>query len=78
MSNPSYSPDRPTSERLAVSPSEGALLAGIGRTKFYQMLNAGVVPSFKVGARRLVRVAEIEAWLLRLEDAARPHHADIG
>jgi excisionase family DNA binding protein len=78
MPNPSYSPDRLTSERLAVSPSEGALLAGIGRTKFYQLLNAGVVPSFKIGARRLVRVAEIEAWLLRLEGAARARQANVG
>jgi excisionase family DNA binding protein len=78
MPNQAYSPDRPASERIAVSPSQGALLAGIGRTKFYQMLNAGVVPSFKVGTRRLVRVAEIEAWLLRLEDAARPRQADRG
>lgn len=77
MSSNSYSPDRQTSERLAVSPAEGASLAGIGRTKFYQVLNAGVVPSFKIGTRRLVRVAEIEAWLMRLEDAARPHHAGI-
>ena len=77
MSSNSYNPDRQASERLAVSPAEGALLAGIGRTKFYQVLNAGVVPSFKIGTRRLVRVAEIEAWLMRLEDAARPHHADI-
>jgi hypothetical protein len=63
-SNPKY-------ERLAVSPSEGALLAGIGRTKFYEVLNAGLVPSFKVGTRRLVRIVEIEAWLKRLEDAAQ-------
>jgi hypothetical protein len=42
------------------------------------MLNAGVVPSFKVGTRRLVRVAEIEAWLLRLEEAARLHQAYKG
>jgi excisionase family DNA binding protein len=56
---------------LAVAPAEAAVLVGIGRTKLYQALNAGVLPSFKIGARRLVRVAEIEAWLRRLEDAAR-------
>ena len=68
----------PTPNRLAVSPAQAANLAGIGRTKLYEAMNAGVLPSFKIGTRRLVRVAEIEAWLLRLEDAARPHHADIG
>ena len=71
MSNDTFNPNRPTHERLAVSPSEGAVLAGIGRTKFYEVLNAGQLPSFKIGTRRLVRVAEIEAWLKRLEGAAR-------
>lgn len=69
---PSY---YPTADRLAVSPAEAATLAGIGRTKLYQAMNAGVLPSFKIGTRRLVRVAEIEAWLMRLEDAARSSHA---
>ncbi len=55
--------------RLAVSPLEGATLAGIGRTKFYEVLNAGLVPSFKIGTRRLILVAEIEAWLKTLENA---------
>ena len=60
-----------TEKRLAVSPAEAALLVGIGRTKLYQALNAGLLPSFKIGTRRLVRVAEIKAWLQRLQDAAR-------
>ena len=55
---------------LAVSPAEAALLAGIGRTKLYEALNAGLLGAFKIGKRRLVRVAEIEAWLRRLEQAA--------
>ena len=56
-------PDAP----LAVSPAEGARLAGVGRTKFYEALSAGEVRSIKFGARRLVRVSEILAWLERLE-----------
>jgi excisionase family DNA binding protein len=71
-------PPYPTPDRLAVSPAEAANLAGIGRTKLYEAMNAGVLPSFKIGTRRLVRIAEIEAWLQRLEDAARLHHADKG
>jgi excisionase family DNA binding protein len=54
---------------LAVSPAEAALLAGIGRTKLYEAINGGLLASFKIGKRRLVRVAEIEAWLKRLEEA---------
>lgn len=67
-----------STDRLAVSPGEAANLAGIGRTKLYEAMNAGVLPSFKIGTRRLIRIAEIEAWLLRLEDAARPLQSDLG
>jgi excisionase family DNA binding protein len=71
MSANTFKPNNPRTERLAVSPSQGAAMAGIGRTKFYEVLNAGEIPSFKIGMRRLVRVAEIEAWLERLEAAAQ-------
>ncbi|RMF08242.1 MAG: DNA-binding protein [Alphaproteobacteria bacterium] len=56
---------------LAVSPSEGARLAGVGRTKFYEALGRGEIASFKFGARRLIRVAAIEDWLRRREALAR-------
>lgn len=53
--------------RIAVSPAEAARIAGVGRTKLYQALNSGALPSFKIGSRRLIRVSEIDAWLRRLE-----------
>lgn len=56
--------------RLAVAPAEGARLAGIGRTKFYEALGSGAIPSFKFGKRRLIRVAAIEAWLKAMEEAS--------
>ena len=62
-------------QRLAVSPSDAARLAGIGRTKLYEALGSGVLPSFKIGTRRLVRVSEIEDWLKRLQ-AASNHAAE--
>jgi excisionase family DNA binding protein len=55
---------------LAVSPSDGAVIAGVGRTKFYEAISSGEIASFKIGARRLIRVATIEAYLRRLEDEA--------
>ncbi len=60
-------PSRP----LAVAPAEGARLAGVGRTKFYEALSSGAIPSFKFGTRRLIRVSAIEAWLADLEEASR-------
>ena len=56
-----------TLDRIAVSPSEAARLAGIGRTKIYEVLNTGALASFKIGTRRLIRVSELDAWLRRLE-----------
>jgi len=61
-----------TPDRIAVSPSEAARLAGIGRTKIYEALNTGALASFKVGTRRLIRISEIDAWLRRLEADNRP------
>jgi len=55
------------SGRIAVSPGEAARLSGIGRTKLYQALNSGALPSFKIGSRRLIRISELDAWLRRLQ-----------
>jgi len=35
----------------------------VGRSKFYEMLNKGEIPSIKIGGRRLVRVADLDRWL---------------
>jgi excisionase family DNA binding protein len=34
---------------------------GIGRSKVYQLINAGLLETVKIGRRRLVRVASIRA-----------------
>lgn len=52
--------------RLAVSPAEAARMAGIGRTKLYELIATNEIPSMKLGSRRLIRVSEIEAFLDRL------------
>ncbi|MDF2235766.1 helix-turn-helix domain-containing protein [Albimonas sp. CAU 1670] len=52
---------------LAVSPADAARLAGVGRTKIYEAIGSGELPSIKFGKRRLVRVAAIEAWLAAME-----------
>lgn len=56
----------PHRHRLAVSPAEAARMAGIGRTKLYELLGANEIASIKLGARRLIRIADIEAWLERM------------
>ena len=52
---------------LAVSPAEAARLLGIGRTRLYEELGSGAIPSFSLGRRRLIRVAALEAWMVARE-----------
>ena len=55
------------SSRLAVSLGEAARLVGIGRTKLYEALGSGVLASFKIGSRRLIRTPALDSWLSTIE-----------
>lgn len=52
---------------LAVSPADAARLLGIGRTRLYEELGSGGIPSFQLGRRRLIRIAALEAWMAARE-----------
>lgn len=51
------------SDPLVVSVNEGRRLAGIGRTKFYELINEGKIKTATIGRRRLVFVASIREML---------------
>lgn len=36
---------------------------GCGRTKAYELLRSGEIPSYRWGRRRLIRRRDVEAWL---------------
>ena len=38
---------------------------GLGRTKTYEMLRSGEIPSYKIGRIRRIRRSEVEVWLER-------------
>ena len=38
---------------------------GLGRTKTYEMLRSGELPSYKIGRVRRIRRQDVEAWLER-------------
>ena len=61
--------NNPTNRRLAVSPAEAAQMLGLGRTKLYELIADNEIASVKIGTRRLIRVAELEAWLAAREGA---------
>lgn len=48
---------------LAVAPALAATIAGIGRTKLYEAISSGALPSFKIGTRRLIRISDLDKWL---------------
>lgn len=36
---------------------------GLGRTKTYEMLRSGEIPSYKIGRVRRIRRQDVEVWL---------------
>jgi hypothetical protein len=50
---------------LAVGPNAGAQLAGVSRSRFFELLAADEIPSRKDGRRRLILVIDIKKWLSR-------------
>ena len=41
-------------EKMLLTPTEAATTLGIGRSKLYELMRAGVVPSVRIGAHRRV------------------------
>lgn len=52
-----------TGHSLTVSIKEAAELIGIGRTKVYDLMDEGVLPSRKVGKRRIILRADVLKYL---------------
>jgi excisionase family DNA binding protein len=49
--------------RLALSIEEAARQTGLGRSTFYELMQTGQLAYTKIGARRLILVADLEALL---------------
>lgn len=72
MNSPTPNTEDPgLAPRLAVSPSEVARLAGIGRTTIYEALGSGALRSLKIGKRRLITIEALKDWLAAAERADR-------
>jgi len=50
---------------ITVNVATAARLVGVSRAALYPLVMSGDIPSFKVGRRRLVPVAGLEAWAAR-------------
>ena len=49
-------------EPLMLRPREAAEAVGVGRTLFYRLVKAGVIPSCRVGKSIRIPVAALRAW----------------
>lgn len=54
-------------DRLAVTPEEAAEMIGVSRTRIYQLLQRGAIPSLRLGKVRRIRVERIREYLEREE-----------
>ncbi|NPV54872.1 MAG: helix-turn-helix domain-containing protein [Firmicutes bacterium] len=50
-------------KKKALSPEEVAELLGVSRTTIYREMSRGRLSSMKVGARRLIMLPDLEAYL---------------
>jgi excisionase family DNA binding protein len=60
MSNPAHIP---LDQREAMSIVEAASVCGLGRSTIYKLMEAGRLRSFRIGGRRLIRRADLMAFL---------------
>lgn len=59
-------------EKLAYRVVEAAYALAISRSRLYELIGSGDIRILKDGGRTLIRRSELEAYLLRLEQASPP------
>ena len=52
-------------ERIALRPAEVAIALGIGRSKAYELIAAGEIPSIRLGGSVRVPLDALRAWMDR-------------
>ncbi len=59
-------------DKLLLKPLEVAELLGIGRSKTYELIGAGLIPSVRIGTSVRVPTDSLRAWISKqTDDAAR-------
>jgi excisionase family DNA binding protein len=58
-------------ERLLLRPVEAAEVIGVSRSKLYELLASGDLPSARIGASVRVPVEALRAWIAEQLDAGR-------
>ena len=55
-------------DKMLLTPTDCAQLLSLGRSKVYELLASGQLPSVQVGRARRVPAAALEAFIARLGD----------
>lgn len=58
-------------ERLMLRPIEAAEAIGIGRSKVYELLASGELPSIRIGSSVRVPVEALKAWIAKQATVGR-------
>ena len=58
--------ERQHPNRLAYPPVEAASLIGVSRSRIYELLTTGEIPSLKIGRNRRIRHEDLQGFLDRL------------
>lgn len=53
-------------DKILLTPVEAAVALGIGRSKLYELLQSGRLPSVRIGACRRIPTASIHRFVLDL------------
>lgn len=56
---------------LAVSPEEAGRLIGMGRTRVFEAMRTGDLPSFKIGRTRRIRMDDLRQFVDKLMQQGR-------
>ena len=60
---------------IAISVNEAAQMLGVSRPKVYQLIQQEHLPSFKVGTRTLIPVADLHKWVTARTKQGGVYHA---
>ena len=56
-------------DKLRLTPVEAAAVLGIGRSKLYELMRSGDLPSVRIGASRRIPTEGLSAFLMTLAPA---------
>lgn len=65
-------------DKLLVTPTEAAILIGVGRTTIYSLIARGVIPSVRIGRSVRVPLEPLRRWVDDCKEGATSEaHQDI-